>query len=139
MRIYASLRLKGGLFSVKDFNVVERIERPKRYEQPDLEREAVFTAKLERLTSMRRLYHLQRYGLRDEPDPHPLEPGDPNAAIEPLNDYLERVLGDEAVRATDEAIEQAPSTQRQKRRQEMREEEELEQRKQKTMSDRGYL
>ena len=73
---------------------------------------------------MRREYHRQRYGVRDVPEPRQMDPNDPAAQIEPLDDYVQRVLGDGAIPASDEAIEQAPSSRRERRAREAREEEE---------------
>jgi hypothetical protein len=117
-------RLKGGLYSRDDFDPARKAERPKRYAQPDPEREAQFSEKLERLKGMRREYHRQRYGIRDLPEPRPIDRQSPAPQIEPLDDYAARVLGDGAIAASDEAIEDAPSTQRARRAMAAREEEE---------------
>jgi hypothetical protein len=121
---HAVIRLKGGLYSRDDFDPGRKAERPKRYAQPDPEREAQFCEKLERLKAMRREYHRQRYGVRDIPEPRRIDPNAPAAQIEPLDDYVQRVLGDGAIPASDEAIEQAPSSRRERRAQQAREEEE---------------
>jgi Relaxase/Mobilisation nuclease domain len=121
---HAAIRLKGGLYSSEAFNARERTERPKRYARPDPTREAQFAEQLERLTTYRAAYHRQRYGARQAPEPLPIDRSHPEPQIEPLADYTQRVLGDEAILASREATEDAPSTERQRRRQEMREEEE---------------
>jgi hypothetical protein len=121
---HAVIRLKGGLYSSEAFNARERIERPKRYARPDAAREAQFAEQLERLTTYRAAYYRQRYGGRQAPEPLQIEMNHPEPQIEPLGDYTQRVLGDEAILASKEATEDAPSTERQRRRQEMREEEE---------------
>ena len=120
---HAVIRLKGGLYSRDDFNPARKAERPKRYAQPDPEREAQFAEQLERLKAMRRAYHLQRYGVRDVPEPRQMERGARAPEIEALDDYIQRVLGDEAIPARDEAIQAAPSTRRARRAKAAREEE----------------
>jgi hypothetical protein len=121
---HAVIRLKGGLYSRDDFDPARRAERPKRYAQPDPEREAQFSEKLERLKAMRRAYHLKRYGARGLPEPRAIDRSDPAPQIEALDNYAARVLGDDAIPASDEAIEAAPSTQRARRARAAREEEE---------------
>jgi hypothetical protein len=121
---HAVIRLKGGLYSRDDFDPGRKAERPKRYAQPDPEREAQFSEKLEWLKAMRRAYHLKRYGARDLPEPRPIDRHSPAPQIEPLDDYVQRVLGDGAIPASDEAIEAAPSTRRLRRVMAARDEEE---------------
>jgi hypothetical protein len=121
---HAVIRLKGGLYSRDDFDPARRVERPKRYAQPDPAREAQFSEKLERLKAMRRAYHLKRYGARGLPEPRPIDRNDRAPQIEALDDYVQRILGDDAILARDEAIEAAPSTQRARRARAAREEEE---------------
>jgi hypothetical protein len=112
------------LYSAQEFNARERITRPKRYAQADPAREARFSEQLERLKTHRAAYHRQRYGMRQAPEPLQIALDALAPQIEPLGDYTQRVLGDEAILASREATEDAPSTERQRRRQEMREEEE---------------
>jgi hypothetical protein len=121
---HAVIRLKGGLYSRGDFDPARKAERPKRYAQPDPVREAQFSEKLERLKAMRRAYHLKRYGARDLPEPRAIDRHSPAPQIEPLDDYVQRVLGDGALPARDEAIEDALSTRRARRAMAAREEEE---------------
>jgi hypothetical protein len=121
---HAVIRLKGGLYARDDFDPARKAARPKRYAQPDPEREAQFAEQHERLKAMRRAYHLKRYGARDLLEPKPIDRSERAPEIEALDDYVQRVLGDEAIPARDEATQAAPSTRRARRAMAAREEEE---------------
>ncbi len=120
----AVIRLKGGLYSAKDFDPTKQVERPKRYAEPSPERAQQFSEKLDRLSSMRRQYHEGRYGKRSEPPPLALELDGTLPVIEPLDAYVQRVLGDDAIVVTPESESDAPSTRRRALKEAMREEEE---------------
>jgi hypothetical protein len=76
------------------------------------------------LKSARTLYHQGRYGKNRLPEPRQIDMDNPAPQIEPLNDYAQRMLGDDAILATNDTIRDAPSSERQRRREAMREEEE---------------
>jgi hypothetical protein len=120
------IRLKGGLYSKGHFDPRQPDQERIVYNRPDPERAAVLAEKLEGLAAARAKYHRERYGPRDLGEPlsqdlnGPPSP-DRGPGVEPLAQYLERELGQEAILPArhDDDDPPAPSTRRRQRRQRM--------------------
>jgi hypothetical protein len=120
------IRLKGGLYSQTHFDPLQPERERTIYNRPDPERAAVLAEKLDGLAADRAKYHQQRYGSRDLGEPLSLdrngpEPPGQRHGVEPLAQYLERQLGQEAIlpARSDDDDPPAPSTRRRQRRQRM--------------------
>jgi hypothetical protein len=120
------IRLKGGLYSQAHFDLRPSDAARTIYNRPDPARAAALAATLEGLAAACAKYHRERYGPRDLDEPlsqdrnGPVPPGQGHG-VEPLAQYLERQLGQEAILPArhDDDDPPAPSTRRRQRRQRM--------------------
>jgi hypothetical protein len=93
------LRLKGGLYSRKDFNARETTTPRVQYGVPDPQRAADLAASLEPMVAARARFHQQRYGTGDAERAPDREQAS-GFMVELLSQHIERHLGADALRPT---------------------------------------
>jgi hypothetical protein len=91
------IRLKGSLYSRKQFNAREAGERPVVYGVADPARAAELAAKLEVMVAARARFHQQRYAVAREDQGAQTDIALPGNRQEPLRAYIERHLGADAL------------------------------------------